>query len=451
MKKSSVDLTQGNIVKLIVSFALPILIGQIFQNLYNSVDSIVVGRYVGTTALAAVTSCSDISHLLVGFFTGLATGAGVLFSRFYGAKNYERLHDAIHTAVLFAVILGVFMAALGVVLTPVLLRVVSCPQDVYPEASLYLRIYFVGILFTAIYNVGSGVLRAVGDSRNPLYYLIVASCTNIVLDLLFVKWLRLGVSGVALATIVSQCLSVVLVFRKMIKTHDVYRLVIRDLKIDKELLLQVMNLGLPAAIQTSLIAISNLFVQRYVNEFGSSAMAGIGAAKKIDKFVGMIAQSLGLAITTFVSQNIGAQKIRRAFQGIRLCLVMAFGGIAVPGVIIYFFAPFFVRIFTDSTDAISYGVSMITTMVPLYYFQSLNQVFSNAVRGFGKSKAVMVLSLVGMIGCRQLWLYLSMGVNHTVTNVYIGFPLGWFFSAVFVMIYYFLAIRRNYRNLGNES
>ncbi len=445
MKKSSVDLTQGNIAKLIVSFALPILIGQIFQNLYNSVDSIVVGRYVGTTALAAVTSCSDISHLLVGFFTGLATGAGVLFSRFYGAKNYERLHDAIHTAVLFALILGVFMAALGAALTPVLLSVVSCPKDVYPEASLYLRIYFVGILFTAIYNVGSGVLRAVGDSRNPLYYLIVASCINIVLDLLFVKWLCLGVSGVALATIISQCVSVVLVFRKMIKTHDVYRLVIRDLKIDKELLLQVMNLGLPAAIQTSLIAISNLFVQRYVNEFGSSAMAGIGAAKKIDKFVGMIAQSLGLAITTFVSQNIGAQKTRRAFQGIRICLAMAFGGIAVPGVIIYFFAPFFVEIFTDSPDAISYGVSMITTMIPLYYFQSLNQVFSNAVRGFGKSKAVMVLSLLGMIGCRQLWLFISMNLHRTVTNVYIGYPLGWFFSALFVMIYYFTAIRRNYQ------
>lgn len=445
MKKSSMDLTEGNIAKLIVAFAFPIFVGQIFQNLYNSVDAIVVGQFVGTTALAAVSSCSDISMLLTGFFTGLSTGAGVLFARYFGAKDYRNLHDSIHTALAFALILGIIMAIAGILLTPLLLTIVDCPADVYAEADRYLRVYLIGILFTAIYNVGAGILRAVGDSKRPFYYLLISSVANIILDLVAVIWLKMGVIGVAIATICAQGLSVFLVFRQLICANDVYKVTLKELKIQKHLLLQVLDLGIPAAIQASLISISNLFVQRYINGFGSAAMAGIGAAKKIDKFAGLIAQSVGLATTTFVSQNFGAKRLDRAFQGIRTCLILCGICVAVLGIPIYFFADFFVHIFTADENAVSYGVAMIHTMMPLYYCQALNQIFSNAVRGFGKSRAVMVLSLLGMIGCRQLWLAISMGMHRSVTNIFIGYPLGWFFSALFVFLYYWFAIRKKYK------
>lgn len=445
MKRSSTDLTQGNIVRLIIIFAFPILVGQIFQNLYNSVDAIVVGNYVGTTALAAVSSSADIAQLLVGFFTGLSTGCGVLFARYFGAKDYAKVHDSIHTALAFAMALGLSMAVLGIIFTPLLLNIVGCPQDVYAEASLYLRIYLAGILFTSIYNVGAGILRAVGDSKSPFYFLVIASCTNIILDLLFVAYLGMGVAGVAFATIISQLGSVSMVFYRLIKTDDVYKVTLSDLKVDKALLLEVIDLGLPAAVQSSLISVSNLFVQRYINGFGSSAMAGIGAAKKIDKFVGLTSQSIGLSVTTFVSQNHGAGKLRRAFDGIKCCMAINFVMIAALGIPVYFMADTFVRIFTSDAAAIGYGVSMIKIMMPLYIFQSLNALFSGATRGFGKSRNVMVLSILGMVVCRQIFLAVSMSIERTVTNVYYGYPIGWGFSALFVFLYYYFEIKKKYK------
>ena len=334
MKKSSTDLTQGSITGQLVMFMLPILLGQIFQSVYNSVDAIVVGNALGKTALAAGTSCADIGFLLVGFFSGLSTGAGVLFARYFGAKKQQLLHDSIHTAVLFSVIVGMSMAVTGVLVTPLLLKMTDCPPDVYGEAEAYLRIYLVGILFTAIYNVGAAVLRAVGDSKNPFLYLVISSVSNIFLDLLFVMVIPMGVAGAAFATILAQGLSVALVFRRLIKADDVYKLSLRDLKIDKKILKEVIDLGLPSAIQSSLISLSNLFVLRYINGFGSSATAGIGAAQKIDKFAGIPAQSLGLSLAPFVSQNFGAGKTDRAVKGIRVSVALAFGFIAVAGSVI---------------------------------------------------------------------------------------------------------------------
>lgn len=444
VKKGSTDLTQGNSVRLILNYALPILLGQVFQNLYNSVDSIVAGNFAGTTALAAVTSCSDISNLLVGFFTGLSTGAGVLFARFYGAKNWEKLHDSIHTTLTFSVILGAAMALAGILLTPFLLTVVDCPADVWGEAELYLRIYLVGILFTSIYNVASGVLRAVGNSRDPFLYLVAASCTNIALDLLLVGGLRMGVAGAAIATIISQLLSVFLVFWNMLRTEDVYRLVLRDLRrMDRSLLLEVLDLGLPAAVQTCLVSVSNLFVQRYVNQFGSLAMAGIGAAKKVDKYVGLISNSIGLSATTFVSQNLGAQRRDRAFRGVRICLVMSGVAVAALGIPTYCFAPAVLRIFTPSQEAIAFGTAMVRVMMPLYYFQALMQIFSNAVRGFGKSRVVMVLSLLGLVVGRQIFLFFSMRLHYSVNNIYYAYPVGWGLAAVLCIIYYVFTIKRS--------
>ena len=445
MKKSSTDLTEGNILKLIIVFAMPILAGQVFQSLYNSVDSIVVGRFVGTTALAAVSTSADISRLLVGFFTGLSTGCGVLLARYFGAKNYERLHDAIHTSLAFSIMLGLAMAIVGIVATPWLLRLVDCPADVYAEAAVYLRIYLAGIFFTSLYNVGSGVLRAVGDSKSPFVYLVISSFMNIVLDLLFVVYLKMGVSGVAYATVISQVTSVGLVFRRLTRTNDVYKVTLSQLKVDKELLKEVIDIGLPSAIQTSLVSVSNLFVQRYINAFGSSAMAGIGAAKKIDRYVGLLAQSIGLSLTTFVSQNVGARKLDRAFDSIKYCIALNFALIAAIGTPIYFFADKVVNIFITDPEAVSYGVGMISVMIPMYFLQSLNVLFSGATRGFGKARNVMLLSLSGMVVARQIFLAVSMSINYDVTNVYVGYPVGWGCSALAVFTYFYFKIYRVYK------
>ena len=449
--KRTMDLTEGNIVRLLIVFAIPIIIGQILQNLYNSFDAIIVGQNLGTEALAAVSSSSDISQLLVGFFTGLSTGSGVLFARYYGAKDYEKLHTSIHTALLLAVFIGVGMAAIGIILAPFLLRIVKCPDDVFGSALTYLRVYLVGILFTAIYNVGAGVLRAVGDTRRPLYFLAISSAFNIFLDLLLVKYVRMGVLGAALATVCSQLLSVCMLGAVMIRSNDVYKLVLKDLRIEKEYAAEVVELGIPAAIQSSLTSISNLFVQRYINNFGKYAMAGIGAAKKIDKFVGLAGQSMGQAITTFVSQNNGAKKYRRAFRGIYHCLALNVAYSVIVAVPLYIFADKFVSIFTHDPEAIFYGVEMMRTMLPLYSFQVLNQIYSGSTRGFGKSRAVMFLSLLGMIGCRQLFLAVSMHLNYDVHNIFIGYPVGWGFSALFVAIYFYSVIYRMYHKRAEED
>ncbi len=444
-KKTSVDMTQGNIVKLLVGFAIPIIIGQILQNLYNSFDAIIVGRAVSDAALAAVSASADISQLIVGFFTGLSTGASVLFSRYYGAKDYDGLHQSIHTAILLAIYIGSGMALIGVVFTPTLLHLVDCPADVFSEAVVYLRIYLVGVLFTAIYNVGSGVLRAVGDSKRPLYYLAVSSVLNIVLDVLFVSIIPMGVAGVALSTVIAGIITLALLLKRMMDTTDVYKLVIKDLKVNPSMAKEVFELGIPAGLQSCLTSISNLFVQRYINSFGSSAMAGVGAAKKLDKFIGLAGQSLGQAITVFVSQNYGAKDYKRATSGIKTCIKMNFIYWVVGCLFAYIFAPQLVSIFTTNPETISYGVSMMHVMLPFYIFQIFNQAYSGTVRGFGRSRVVMILSLLGMIGMRQLFLFVTMNyIAWDIRFVFVGYPFGWFFSAIFVMIYYYRVIKKQY-------
>ena len=443
-KHGSTDLAEGNIASRIVLFALPLLLGQIFQNLYNSVDSIVVGNFVGVTALAAVTSCTDISRLLIGFFTGLSVGAGVSFSMYFGAKKYDRLHRCIHTALTFSVIVGVLMMTVGIVISPQLLMMVKCPADVFPEALLYLRIYLIGILFTSLYNVQAGVLRSVGDSRSPFLYLVAASLTNIALDLLFVAVLKMGVAGVAIATIISQLESVLLVTTKMLRTDDVYQLVPSHLKIEKQYLVEIIRYGIPSAIQSGLISFSNLFYQRYVNGFGSTIMAGSGVGRKIDSYVGLVSLSLGQASTTFVSQCVGAGKTERAFKGIRFCLAINLAIIVAIAVPIYIYAAPVARIFTSDPTTLSYAVLMIRILLPAYFLQAFMQVFSNAVRGFGRPVTAMLSMVGGLIVCRQIYLAVVMRFWPEVRFVFAGWPVGWGFGFVLNFIAYMVLVRIPY-------
>lgn len=435
-RTSSLDLTQGNIFRMILTFALPIFAGQFLQNLYNSVDSIVVGRFAGTSALAAVSTCIDVSFLLIGFFNGLSTGAGVLFSRYFGARDHKMLHDSIHTAVAFSLLVGLAMAAVGILFAPQLLTLMACPADAFDGALAYLRIYLVGVLFTAIYNTGSGILRAVGDSRHPLYYLLVSCVLNILLDLLLTGWLGLGEVGVGAATVAAQAVSCVLVFRQLMRTDDVYRFCIRDLMLDRAILTDVIDLGIPAAIQGSLTAFSNFFVQRYINTFGTAAIAGVGAAKKVDRFASLTCMSIGFAVTTFVSQNLGARKLKRAFQGIAVCQAVDLTCITCLGIPIYLFAPQLIALFDTNPETIAYGVAMVHTILPLFFAQSVNQVVACATRGFGHSRSVMLLSMTGMIVIRQIFLAAALGRDHNIRYLYLGFPVGWGAAALLVTGYF---------------
>ena len=315
-KRRDMDMTQGAIWQQIVLFAVPLLIGNLFQQLYNTVDSVVVGNYVGKEALAAVGSVGPIINTLVGFFSGLATGAGVVISQNYGAHDHERLSVAVQTTVALSLISCVLCTVLGVICVPFLLHFMSTPQDVFQEASSYLRIYFMGITGLLMYNIGAGILRAVGDSRRPLYFLCFSALTNLVLDLLFVIGFHWGIEGVAWATVISQVVSAILVFALLIRSDTPYRVKPRQMQIDGRILSQIMRIGLPGGIQTAITSFSNVYVQGYINSFGSSVMAGWASYSKRDQFVMLPMQSISLASTTFVGQNLGAGEVKRAKKGI---------------------------------------------------------------------------------------------------------------------------------------
>ena len=327
--QKSVDMTQGTIWKLLLSFAVPMLIGQIFQQLYSAVDSVVVGRFVGKEALAAVGSTGNVINSLIGFFTGLAMGAGVVISQCFGAKDEKGVHDAVHTALLVTLLASVFVTALGVSATPTLLRWMETPEDVLGEAVTYLRIYFAGVAGLMFYNIGSGILRAVGDSRRPLYFLIFSASMNVVLDLLFVVAFRLGVAGVAYATILSQFLSALLTLWVLSRSSECYRFIPRDLRIHGHVLRRVLTVGLPSGLQNSVVSFSNVFVQAYINAFQSSCMAGWASYNRLDAFAWLPMMCIGMANTTFVGQNLGAGKIDRAKKGTKTAVLLAYAGTAV--------------------------------------------------------------------------------------------------------------------------
>ena len=444
--KKSTDLTEGNIWSVLIAFALPIFVGQIFQNLYSSVDSVVVGRFVSSDALGAVNASASISGMLVGFFTGLSAGVGVVFASNYGAKNYKKLHDAIHTALTFTLVVGGAVGVLGAFFSPVLLNLVNCDPEIMIEAVNYLRIYMIGVTFTAMYNVGAGVLRSIGDSQSPFYFLVISSCTNIILDLVFVVGFSWGVTGVAVATVISQGISLVLVVRKMMLLDDEYCLKLQDLSVDFAVLKEVLFLGLPAAIQSSITSISNLFVNRYINSFSKAATAGIGTAMKIDRFAGMASQSVGLAIPTFISQNCGAKKFDRAKEGVKAAVLLTSALIVVPAVIIYMFPEIFARIFTFDEVVIEVIVGMLKTIMPFYLFMGFHSVFGGVVRGFGKSTQSTICSVGGMVVIRQIWLAISLDTNYTIQNVYWCYPIGWISATIFSYGYYRFAIKKKIDN-----
>lgn len=437
------DMTQGSIVRQLVAFSLPLMLGNIFQMLYNTVDSVVVGNFVGTEALAAVGSTTMIVNIMVFFFNGFATGASVVIARRFGARDNESLHTAIQTTMAATFILAVLFTVLGLLSVDPMLRLMATPDDVFDPAALYLRIYIGGFSGLVIYNMCSGILRAVGDTTRPLYFLVLTSVLNIVLDLFFVLNLKAGIAGVAYATIISQFISAGLTLVVLTCTKDVYRMDWRELKIDRAVLGEIIQVGLPAGIQSIVTAVSNVFVQSYINVFGSLCMAGWSAYNKLDQFVLLPMQSFAMASTTFVSQNMGASQEKRAQQGTVASVLLSLGVTGVIVVLLMIFAAPAVELFTPDEAVVDFGVLFIRANIVFLLFNCVNHVLAGALRGMGDSTAPMLIMLLTFVGIRQIYLFV---MTHYIVNtplvVGLGYPLGWVTCCITEVTYYFIKCRK---------
>ena len=437
------DMTEGSIVRQVTLFALPLMLGNIFQMLYNTVDSIVVGNFVGTQALAAVGSTTMIVNMMVFFFNGFSAGAGVVIANYFGAKDMEKLHKSIETTMAATFVLSLLFTIAGVAAVKPMLRFMATPEDVFGEATVYLQIYIGGISGLLVYNMGSGILRAVGDTMRPLYFLILTSVLNIILDLVFVLGLHRGIDGVAWATILSQFISAFLTMALLTRSRDIYRLTWHDLKIDRAILGSIFAVGLPAGIQAIITAFSNVFVQSYVNFFGSGCMAGWSCYNKLDQFIMLPMQSMAMAATTFVSQNIGAGKQRRVNRGTVITVSMAVGVTAVIVAFLCIFAAPAVGLFSPDEAVIEYGVLFIRANCFFLLFNSVNHVLAGALRGRGDSRGPMIIMLLAFVGIRQVYMYV---VTHFVANtpflVGFGYPVGWTSCCIIELAYFFLRWRK---------
>ena len=435
-KTTARDMTSGPILRELVLFALPLMLGNVFQMLYNTVDSVIVGNFVSKQALAAVGSTTVIVNMLIFFFNGFAIGAGVVIGRSFGARDLEKLHDAVQTTMAAAFVLSLLLTLLGVATVKPMLVLMNTPEDVFADAAIYLRIYIGGLSGLLIYNMGSGILRAVGDSTRPLYFLILTSLLNIVLDLFFVVVLKTGIAGAAIATVLSQFLSASLILLLLSRTRDIYRMSWRELHIDFHILRQIVSVGLPAALQLVLTSFSNIFVQGYINVFGSDVMAGWAAYNKLDHFIFLPMQSMSIAATTFVSQNSGAGDEHRSHRGTVTAVVLTCAVTGLIAAVLFIWAAGAVRLFSPDAGVIRYGVLFIRTNVFFLLFNCVSQVLAGSLRGRGDSRGPMIIMLSCFVGLRQCYLY---WVTHYVANtprlVGLGYPVGWVSCCVILLLY----------------
>lgn len=429
-------MTEGIIWKQIFIFSIPLLLGNLFQQLYNAVDSVIVGNYIGSQALAAVGSSAPVINLLISFFMGLSIGAGIIISRYYGARNIEGLQEAIHTSLAITFIAGIAMIFIGVLLSPYILQWVGTPDDVMNSSILYLRIYFLGILSVMVYNMGSGILRAVGDSKNPLYFLIVSSIINIILDYVFVVYFHMGVAGVGWATLIAQTVSALLTLILLIKTKAEYRINIRHIHLHKHMVYEIIRLGLPSAVQNAIVSFSNVIVQSNINAFGSLAMAGCGSYTKIDGFAILPVMSYSMALTTFTGQNIGAQKYERVKKGAKTGMLMSVLTTICITLLLLLLGPNALAIFTQDTKVIEYGLYMMHILAPGYIFLAVSHALSGIIRGAGVTTIPMIVMVSCWCGLRMAWILISVPLFHDIGVVFLGWPITWVASAVWLYIYY---------------
>lgn len=433
--KSEVNLTEGSIAKNIIKFAIPMFIGNLFQQLYNVADSLVVGNFLGSDALAAVTSTGSLIFLLVGFFNGTAMGAGVIIARFFGAKDHENVKKAIHTDLAFGILCGAIMTLVGVIFAPQILTLMDTPEDVFVQSVLYIRIYFLGSIAVVLYNVCMGIMQAVGDSRHPLYYLIFSSGVNILLDLLFNGVFKLGVEYAALATIISQLLATLMCLWRLTGKSQTYRVELRKIGFDKGLLKQIVGIGLPSGLQNSIISIANVVIQANINAFGSAAMAGCGAYFKIEGFVFLPITCFSMALTTFIGQNLGAKQYDRAKKGAAFGIFCSITLAEVIGILVYFFMPRLILLFNAEADVVNYGILQAHTESLFYFLLAFSHTVAGIMRGAGKSTVPMFV----MLGCwcifRITYVTIITSIIPTIQVVFWAYPITWSLSSVVFLIY----------------
>lgn len=428
-------MTEGSIWKKILFFSIPLILGNLFQQLYNTVDSIIVGNYIGSKALAAVGSSGSLINLLIGFCIGASAGAGVVIAQFYGAQDREGVRKAVHTTIAIAIAAGAILTVVGIVATPILLKAMGTPQEVFDQASIYLKVYFGGILFSVVYNMSAGILNAVGNSKRSLVYLMIAATSNIFLDLLFVVVLKMGIVGAAIATDISQLLSCIFIILFLVRSEDVYRVKLKDIRCYDNLLGKILKIGLPTGVQNIVISLSNVIVQSSVNSFGAVAMAGFAAYIKVDGFNILPVLSFSMAATTFVGQNVGAGRLDRVKKGMYVSVAMGIIYTVCTGILLLAFAPQVIGVFTQNGKVVEYGVYIMKFFCPFYWMLGILHILAGTIRGTGKTMQAMVVFLFSLCIFRVLWIWGAMSVSHKIGGVMLGYPLSWLVGLVMILIY----------------
>ena len=436
MVKTLEPMTTGSISKRMIAFALPLLLGNLFQQLYNTVDSLIVGNFLGSSALAAVSSSGSLISMLIGFLSGIASGAGVIVSRYFGANDEKDVCRAVHTMVAFGLVAGVLMGVVGVVFSPQILVWMGTPDSVMSESVAYLQIYFFGSLGFVMYNIFVGILQAVGDSRHPLYYLMVSSVVNLVLDLLLIAGFHTGVGGAALATVVSQLISAALCLTQLLRTRASYRIRLSQIRFDFKMLRQIVQIGLPSGVQNSIISFANVIVQSHINAFGAMAMAGYGAYSKIEGFAFLPINSFTMAMTTFVGQNLGAGQKDRTRRGARFGILTTVLLAELIGVVVFLLAPQLVAAFDSNPEVIRFGVEKARTAALFYCLLAYSHSVASVLRGAGKAVVPMLIMMTFWCVVRVTFLSISIPMTHSIQMVYLVYPLTWSLSSISFFFYY---------------
>lgn len=436
-------MTEGSIAKKIILFAIPIFIGQLFQQLYNTVDSLIVGNLIGSSALAAVSATGTLVFLVIGFFFGFSMGAGIVIAREIGAQNKENVSKAVHTAVAMGLFFSVVITALGVAFSPFMLRLMGTPAEVLPEAVLYLRVYFCGCSGLIMYNTFVGILQASGDSRHPLIYLIISSVINVILDIVFIAVFKMGVGGAALATIISQFISMVLSLRKLLRTDEMIKIEWKKIRFHRATMREIIHFGFPTAIQGSIIDIANILIQSYVNSFGKDAMAGVGAYSKLEGFAFLPVIAFSMAMSTYISQNLGAKRKDRVKKGMRFGLLSTMVSIEIIGVLVFLIAPYLIEAFNADPEVVSFGVQRARVTSLFFCLLGFSNVTSAIMRGLGKPTAPMLTMLICWCAVRVI-VFMTIGrIYHEFLLTCWIYPITWALSSVVYLILF-----RNYKKQG---
>lgn len=436
-QKKSTLLTEGPIWKKMIAFALPLFLGNVFQQLYNTADSLIVGNFINSDALAAVSSSGSVIFLLVGFFNGISVGAGVVIARYFGARQQQDLEKAIHTTVAFGIVAGILMTLIGVLFTPQILIWMGTPADVLPNSILYFRIYFCGSIAFVLYNIFVGILQAVGDSKRPLMYLIISSVTNVVLDIVLIAVLGFGVGAAAVATIVSQFLSAVLCFRRLTTSTEEYRIQISKISFNSFYLKQIISNGLPTGFQNSIIAFANIIVQSNINSFGKMAVAGCGAYSRIEGFGFLPITCFSMALTTFISQNLGAKQYDRVKKGARFGILCSITLAEVIGIVIYLFAPVLISCFNSDPEVVHFGVIQARTVTLFYFLLALSHCLAGIFRGAGRSTIPMLVMMICWCFIRVSYITIIVKFVPVINVIFWAYPLTWSLSSIVFLIFFF--------------